>query len=231
MSKYLREIVGNVSLKGLETRLWTTWRARTTDCGRGCGVHIIWQPGEVPLLTEETQPQQYIEVSQEPYVIYTQSLHEEPAASFMQPLGEPELILRVFRVHNLWHRGEDRSHWIFSVFIIGLTLQHRGVMWSLQMVLSGKCRITAHKNRQSSTKTHRKWNSSEELGLFLGNLLFGLFTFMIVYLSLCLFIYLMFNTKNYLLFKYLREMLSDKVGNFSMKGPETLWCSYHRVQN
>ncbi len=42
---------------------------------------------EVPLLTEETQPEQYIEVSQEPSVIHIQTLHEEHAASFMQPFG------------------------------------------------------------------------------------------------------------------------------------------------
>ncbi len=55
--------------------------------------------------TQETQPEQYtsIEASQEPSVIYIyiQTLHEEHAASFMHPLGEPELVLRVFRVHNL----------------------------------------------------------------------------------------------------------------------------------
>ncbi len=47
---------------------------------------------EVLLLTEETEAKQFTEPRQEPSVISTESLHEEPAAPFLQPLGEPELV-------------------------------------------------------------------------------------------------------------------------------------------
>ncbi len=81
--------------------------------------------------------------------------------SFMHPLGEPELVLRVFRLHNLWHPGEDRSHWIFSVFITRLTLHYT----------AGSCHHC------------RKWNRSEALDLFLGK-----FIYWLVYSYDCLFI-------------------------------------------
>ncbi len=45
------------------------------------------------LLTEETEPKQYIKSRQEFPARYTQSLHEEePVASFHEPLGEPEVV-------------------------------------------------------------------------------------------------------------------------------------------
>ncbi len=47
---------------------------------------------EVPLLTDETEPKQYIEPRQVTSVLSTQAPHEEPAASFHEPLREPELV-------------------------------------------------------------------------------------------------------------------------------------------